>query len=250
MTATRPPMLAADHIRQLVKHTVVTERVPRFVPIPNVGELPAWDRIKKTATITYEPLLTQLEHAASHGSKTGAYTSGAAGSRPAARLEAVATLQRIDKQSKKRAAELELPNAPLVDRLLAISGKVGSTEDKEIRAWWVAARCATGWEQAPYEPDVPCPNTECERRGTLRIRLDAYIATCTSCGETWDDENYTQLGDYVRWAFEHLRGAKHWLYDSEGYPTDCLECLVERQMMAERIVERKRSKDDTQAVAG
>lgn len=251
MSAIPPPMLAADHIRQLVRHHTTSDRITRFVPVPNVGDTPKWDRTTELVTVAHQSLIDQLGHAASHQSKTGAYTSNVPGSRPAARLDAVATLQRIDRQSTKRAAELDLPAARLIDRLLAISGKIGSTQDSEVKSWWVAARCVTGWEQAPYEPDVPCPNVECERRGTLRIRLDDYLATCTNCGETWDHENYTQLGDYVRWASEHLRGPRHWLYDAEGYPTECLECIVDRQLMAERIIARKRASDptNTQVVA-
>lgn len=246
----RPPMLAADHIRELTQHHVTRDRVDRFVPVPNVltefegadldggWSVPRWTRIKETHETHYAPLLEQLEEAVHQSPEAGAHGGGTPKSKPSARLDALAVLQRIDRQSRARAADLNIEPAQLPARLLAISGKVGATLDEQVRAWWVAARCATGWEQHPYAPDVPCPNVECERWSTLRIRLDDYLASCVECGEVWDRGNYVQLGDYVRWASEHLRGARHWLYDAEGYPVECVECLPEREAMAKRLLQR------------
>ena len=139
-------------------------------------------------------------------------------------------------RSAALADELHLEHLVIGPRLLAISGKVGATEHPLVKAWWVAARCATGWEQQPYTPDVPCPNVDCERWSSLRVRLDDYIASCVKCGETWDEANYVQLGDYIRWASEHLHGAKHWLIDESGYLVECTDpaCTTERMAMAER----------------
>jgi hypothetical protein len=236
---TDTPHLAADHIRDLIRGYTTTDRIDRFVPIPNVGDTPTWTRTRVLHTVTHQPLLDQLEEAVQQAKDSGDYAGGAAKSKPAARLDAIATLQRIDKQSKAVARELGLDPAPLRARLSAISGKIGSNPHPTVRKWWVAARCATGWETAPYSPDVPCPNIECERWSSVRIRLDQYLAHCVECGETWDESNFTQLGDYVRWASEHLRGPRHWKYDADGFPVECVECLVERQVMAERKAARQ-----------
>jgi hypothetical protein len=240
-------MLAADHVRELTQHHVTRERIDRFVPIPNITEppfhIPAWTRIRGTHETSHEPLLDQLEQATQQATAAGAWGGGSAASKPAARLDAIAVLQRIDRQSLRLAADIGLPlgrdeKADLAKRLLAISGRVGAQEHPTVKAWWVAARCTTGWEQAPYSPDVPCPNVACERWSSLRVRLDEYLASCVECGETWDEHNYTHLGEYVTWASEHLHGPRHWKYDAEGYPVECTECLDEREAMADRAAAR------------
>lgn len=247
MRDNRPPMLAADHIRELTRTYTTSERITRFVPIPNVGELPKWDRTTELVTITHMPLIAQLEEAVNQSRGAGDFAGGVSRSKPNARLDALDVLQRIERQSARMARDLNLAPMPLPQRLSAISGALGPIIDKTVRAWWISARCTTGWEQAPYEPDVPCPNTECEQRGTLRIRLDTHLATCTKCGEVWDEHNYTQLGDYIRWASEHLRGARHWLYDADGYPIECVDCLIERQVMAERAQARAKATEEQPA---
>lgn len=255
-----PEKTAPDLVDELTTAYTTTEKAHRFVPIPNVlahsdhdqpdaSSVAKWTRITKRAVITHPSLLDQLEEAVQQSSTEGAYGGGAAKSKPAARLDALAVLQRIDHQSTNRARGMGLGRMPLRPRLTAIADAVGHQPDDQIKAWWVAARCATGWETHPYSPDVPCPNTECERRSTLRIRLDASIASCIECGAVWDEHNYVQLGEYVRWAFTHLTGARHWLFDAQGFPVECTECLVERQMMAERKVARARAERDADAPA-
>ncbi|NUO58981.1 MAG: hypothetical protein HOV78_20155 [Hamadaea sp.] len=246
---TRPPMLPADHIRELNHTTTTTERVDRFVPIPNITEppwhIPAWTKIRDTHTAHHPALLDQLEAAVQQAAGGGAYGGGTAKSKPSARLDAIAVLQRIDRQSERLARNLGLPHATLRPRLSAIAGALTTTtsgrEADLVRAWWVAARCTTGWEDAAYTPHVPCPNVDCERWDTLRIRLTDGIATCIECGESWHEGNFVQLGDYIRWAAEHLTGPRHWLYDENGYPIECTVCLVERQVMAERAAARARA---------
>lgn len=248
---TKPPPVAADHIRALIKSEVEHLKIVRFVPVPNVGELPKWTKIHEVVTIQHHPLLDQLEAAVRQSKGDDGWLAGSPKSKPNARLDAIACLQRIERESLALAASLDIPPAPLRARLSTIAGRLGTDPNVTVRAWWIAARCLTGWEVAPYEPDVPCPETECERRGTLRIRLDVAVATCTKCGAVWDEHNYTQLGDYIRWASEHLRGAKHWTIDKDGYPVECTVCLVDRQLMAERqavrIVAEKAAEDPPKA---
>lgn len=65
----------------------------------------------------------------------------------------------------------------------------------ELRRWVHRALVIAGWQRPPWRPDVPCP--ACERRGTLRIRLDIETAICTECGETWDKTTIGILASYV-----------------------------------------------------
>lgn len=238
---TRPPMLAADHIRELTRTHPTRDKIDRYVPIPNTAATGAWTRIRETVTVYHDPLLDQLEQATTNTSGGGAYGGGSAASKPAARLDAIAVLQRIDRGSATLATTLGIPAAPMRRRLGLIAGKVGSTLDPAVAAWWVAARCATGWETPAYAPDVPCPNMDCERWSTLRIRLTDGIGHCIECGATWQADQFSVLGDYIRWASEHLRGARHWKYDAEGYPIECVECLGEREAMAVRKCDRSKA---------
>lgn len=242
---TKAEKIAADYIRELIDTTITTERIDRFVPVPNITEppwhLPAWTRTREAFAVTHPSLIEQLRESTVQA-KDGDFAGGSAKSKPAARLDAVAVLQRIDKESKALATELDVYVPHLYNRLSAISGAVGNNDHPTVKAWWIAARCATGWEQPPYQPDVPCPNVECEIRGGLRIRLDDAIASCVHCGASWGAETYGVLGEYVKWASEHLTGPKHVLYDADGYPKDCEVCQDERLAMEGRKEERKRRK--------
>lgn len=233
-----PPLLAADHIRHLIRGEVITNRVDRFTHDPNRKRWGGWTKTSAIHVVTHAPLLDQLEAAIQHGRGTDT-PSGIHQSKPCGRLDALQTLQRIDKQSAAYAATLGVPPQPLRARLSAISGKIGATQDAKVRAWWVSARCITGWEEPAYQPHVPCPNLDCERWDTLRIRIHDAIGTCIECGTTWHGDQFPTLGDYIRWASEHLTGPRHWRYDDEGYPVECVDCLMERQAMADRACARR-----------
>lgn len=236
------PMIAADHIRALIDPITTTERIDRFVPVPNITEPPwhlhGWTKTREPHTITHPSLIEQLRQSTSQ-SKDGEFAGGSAKSKPAARLEALDVLAKIERESRTLARELDVDRPHLYNRLSAIGGAIGNDTHPVVRAWWIAARCTTGWEQPPYAPDVPCPNMECERRASLRVRIADEIATCVKCGTTWGADSFVTLGDYIRWASEHLSGKEHTIYDGDGYPSKCIECEMERDAMAERKAARK-----------
>lgn len=241
MTDQRTTMLAADCIRELIKPRTITLTQPRFVPIPDIPTLAhahGWARLTELVPVTHPPLLDQLVAAISQAPAGGAHGGGVATSKPSARLEAIDVLQRINHGSRALAEDLQLaPTTDLATRLSRISGAIGDTDDKTIRGWWVAARVTTNWEQAPFAPNIPCPEITCERWGTLRIRVDSYLARCTACAATWDEPLYAALGAYIRWAADHLTTPRHWILTSTDL-IECTECLTVRQEMAQRQVER------------
>lgn len=240
--STRPPLLAADHLRELTRPITETVNVDaRRLPIPTTrgnGHHTAWiiTSDKALHTVTHPSLLDQLAHALT-GSTAGMVMGGEAGSKPAARLDALATLERIERESAARARLEGLDVLPLRSRLSRLAGVVPG-DDRQVRSWWTAARLVTSWDTPPFAPRVPCPNEECERRGTLRIRVEEQTAICVECGDLWPPEDMGRLADYVQWAAEHLTGPRHWLTDDEGELVECVECPTVRQQMAERTLQR------------
>ena len=242
MTNTAKKPSISDDINALIRSKTSTEKIDRIVQ--NVaGE---WEAVVVPHTTTHPPLLEQLQQTVTTSTLNGDLFTGSAGSKPPSRLDAIALLARIQKQSRQIADTIRLRRTrDLTDRLSAISGAAPdqTQEDRTwiaslARSWVISARIITGWDSPPYSPDVPCPNIECERRGSVRIRLDDQVATCIECGVYWPPETVEQLGRYVKWASDHLRGAKHWLTDADGYPIECVECLESRAQMAARRAER------------
>lgn len=234
MSATRPPMLAADHIRQLTTRYSTTERVDRLEQQEGT-----WKKTWGLHTVSHAPLLDQLEEAITTAKATDEPGRGGGGSKPAARLDALAALEFIDQESKRLAVELDIKPMPLRKRLLAISGQVGSTEHPAVRKWWHEARVNTGWDSRPYRPrNIPCPIEECEHRGGLVILLADHIGYCTKCRTEWDAASIGILGEWVTWASEHLAGSRHWLHDQDGELVECTECLTTRDAMTDRAMAR------------
>lgn len=234
----------STNINALIRAKTTSETVDRLTPDGNGG----WTHTTAKHRVTHAPLLDQIQETVTTSSLTMDDTfTGKAGSKPPSRLDAIALVQRIDRESKRIVDKLHLRRGKnLTDRLSGISGAARDlTHDDttwiaaRTRSWLTAARIVTGWEAPPFTPDAPCPNIDCERRGTLRVRLEEQIAYCTECGIDWDPDNVTQLGTYVRWASEHLRGPRHWLTDPDGYPIECTECLDTRTQMAERKAQRQ-----------
>lgn len=244
---TRPPLLAADMIRELTRPITDTVTVDtRRVPIPTTRgpweSVGAWTTIQARQTLhtaTHPSLLDQLQHALT-GSTAGMIMGSGTGSKPAARLDALAVLQRIERESADRAQDEGIETLPLHQRLSRLAGTVPDL-DQQVRSWWTAARLVTSWDTPPFAPRVPCPNPECERRGSLRIRVHEETAICVECGDYWPPEDVGRLGEYVRWAAEHLIGPRHWLHDEDGELVECTECLTTRDAMADRAFTRARA---------
>ena len=244
---TRPPMLAADHIRELTQPYSTTETIRQ----PAEGKDGRWRTTRRLHTVHHAALLDQLAAAAGDSSSLSDEDAGRSefGSKPAAHLEALDVLGRIDAASHERAVDLGIeqprrtkstvPGLPLRDRLLAIAGKIGDRPDPEVKRWHAWARVATHWDAAPFRPAaVPCP--QCWATDSLRVRLDEHLASCTSCGTLWDQSGDPEHGSlqvlaaHVKWCAEHEVGkARHWLHDDTGELVECVECLAFRDVWAD-----------------
>ena len=252
---TTRPMLAADHIRELTRPHSTYEIVTQ----PTRGDDGRWRPTRRVHHVTHAPLLDQIRNTITTTQTAGGTFHAAYSSKPAGRIDCLAYLERLERQSRRLAADLNLPAAPLTRRLQAISGRIGDQPHPLIRAWWATARILTQHDGPPYSPNVPCPNDACERIGTLRLRLSEKIGVCVECHTVWADSNtdetmtFGRLSVWVQWAAEHLSGIRHWVpatvensgYDgSLGYQIECGECWTERLAMrgreAARLAETRR----------
>lgn len=240
---TRPPLTAADMIRELIDHVTTHEVIHR----PQQGDDGVWRPSKTIHTVRHPALLDQIDQTMT-GRTLGQETYAAAyGSKPAGRIDCLDLLRRVDTQSRDIADEHGIPLLPVRDRLSRIAGALGTDDHARVRSWWLTARVLTQHDGPPYAPNVPCPNEACERRATLRMRLDQHIAVCVECHRTWDEINpdptrsFGRLKTWVIWAAEHLQGPRHWVTDDEGELKECTACLAERDAMTERAVARTRA---------
>ena len=62
--------------------------------------------------------------------------------------------------------------------------------DDDVRRWWCWARVTTGWSDVQMHPHVRCIN--CDTRDSItfvpNLVTDSGLATCSACGEGWDEE--------------------------------------------------------------
>lgn len=192
-------MVAADHIREMIQtHTTITV-------------IHRDDGATELHRITEAPLVDQLSDAVTGSSSKSDEDAGRSTfrSKPAARLEAVDALGRIDQQARRLAREMGLPDAgELAGVLSRISGEIGLHPHRRVRSWWATARMLTQHDAPPLRPHgVPCP--VCWETNSLRIRLDEEMAVCTRCGEDWDRSgepshgSLDMLGQHVSWCAEH-----------------------------------------------
>lgn len=160
-------------------------------------------------TIIHEPhvirmpsLLTQL-HAFMTTAAGASDRGGSFESRPAARMDALALLERIRVEAtawsdipRNRRPKLE----DLVRSCLGHLGDFGDADlkalDGDVRGWWASARILTTWDTPAMRIYAPCPL--CSTVGDLYARVDPLTAICRACGESWDDSNIGLLGDHVR----------------------------------------------------
>lgn len=235
MTTTTPDATISDLISQLIRPRTHTARI-------------LLDDGTHTTHTTHLPALLDELESNTTTAKVGVEKShGDPRSKPAGRLDAVALLQRIDRETDTIAAVIGSRRIGTIrDRLSSVSGTLADWDrdtrtwaHAKIRGWVISARVITGWDTVPFIPDVPCPDEDCEKRATIRIRIEDQIAACVECGRHWAEHDIQMLGQYVAWASEHLRGARHWLTDDEGYPIECTECLATRQEMAARAIARR-----------
>ncbi len=151
-------------------------------------------------------LLHQLEHAAPSG--RGADRSAGFGSRPAALLEALDTLVRIDLDASRwLRVDFHLDDPGSTSECVSLLGGLYPSLDeavqgelvRDVRSWWTQARVVAGWDVSPFRPDNTCPH--CSKRGTLRLRVfDAYDASgfCVECRTSWAPAAIGLLAEHIR----------------------------------------------------
>lgn len=232
---TRPQMLAADHIRDLVQGFTTTERVTQ----PKQGSDGRWRPVTQFHHLTHPALIDQLEAAVTGASARANEDAsrGAFGSKPAAHLEAVDVLARIRREACDLAHDLGVDvyrKTPTKNVLLGISSKIGDKPSSRVHRWWVSARLATQWDSRPFQPaGVPC--MECWELGSLRIDAAADLARCVECHTVWDGPSeIANLAQYVKWCSGHeVTKPRHWGHDEAGELVECVECLPFRDAYAE-----------------
>ena len=148
-------------------------------------------------------LITQLQHATPSGSGEERGNAGFA-SRPAARIEALDTLIRIDHEASRWLRILgEDDPADTITVIRRLNARAASAEpetraaiEKDIRRWWTQARIVTGWDAPAWRPENTCPL--CEKRGGLRVKVVDQVGHCTECGESWTPATLPLLADHIR----------------------------------------------------
>lgn len=234
-----PPRVAADYIRELTRPYTTRATIHRTTR-DHDGRARA---VREVHTVHHPSLINQLDEATtanSHRSDSDA-ARGIATSKPAAHLEAIDALNRINHQSRTLAGELDVNPIPprLIDRLEAIAGALGTDNHRQVRSWWATARLLTQHDTPPIRPHgVPCP--ECWETDTLRIRLEDELASCHKCGALWDRTGNPDhgsldvLGQHVRWCADHqVTKPRHLNILSTGEQVECADCAPFRDAYTE-----------------
>lgn len=181
--------------------------------------------------VVHPPLLDQIEQTVTGSTTAGQVFHAAYGSKPAGRLDSIDYLARIARQSKEMSLKYQIKLMPLRPRLILIAQALGAQPHPVVHSWWVSARVLTQHEGAAVALNAPCPREECDKWGSLRVRLNPNLAICVNCGGTWSEDtsdpvvSFGRLAIWVQWATEHLSGPEH---------AGCVECLGERKQRAER----------------
>lgn len=213
-----------------------------------------------TTVVSYHRVrVPGLIHQLDDTAPAGETAPGSAGfeSRPAARLDAIDTLDTIDRGASRWLNRYDVDHQHLdttdcVRRLGALMAgwdRAGSRchrrrplldHDRrpvccswheaaaEVRSWWARSRIVTGWDSPPWRPNASCP--VCGMRGSLAVRLEERVATCVECHEAWDSTCYQEFADHVRveTIAAQLRGRPLPCLVVEGYEPASLRFLCKR----------------------
>lgn len=188
-------MELTDYIQELTQPHTHTEPITSRIngvwhTVPHTTRVPA--------------LIHQLDYATPSGKGEEDRAGSAFESRPAAALEALDTLVRIDLAAARWIRDMgEDDPGDTVACLRKLHGLTQSAHpvtrrevERDARRWWTQARVVTGWDSPAWRPDNTCPM--CDERGTLRVRLAEQIGFCTDCHETWDHASIGLLADHIR----------------------------------------------------
>lgn len=163
--------------------------------------------------VEHPPLLVQLAQSV-EGTTGPSTSSGSFESKPAARLDAIATLEWIRAGARQWVRDVvgERPGSVAWNlQLLAARAHVlsdvelaGDPEDRKARPglertlfrWVATARVTTGWDSPAWAPHAPC--MVCATVGRLRIRVAPMTAVCLECRSVWDASTIGVLGNHVQ----------------------------------------------------
>ena len=196
MTARRPDLL--DMIHELTQPT--QHRQPYWLTL--TGQT-------RQHTTTNPPLITQLRNAARPLATTGTGGVNPAASRPSASIDAIDTLNRIDTEARDWLLAYGHDHAgTTIERIARLAPTAtanhchqpkpqpGCCPHHDIERWWTWARITTGWDQPAFNPNNTCPT--CATRGTIRIRLEDRIASCSNCRATWNPATIGLLAAHIK----------------------------------------------------
>lgn len=199
-------------------------------------------------------LLDQLESASPSGAVAERDNNGY-GSRPAARLEALDTLMRIDTEAARWVRWLGQDDPGDTAACIRLLGSLVPEQSKptaaaiarDVRRWWTWSRIVSGWDSPAWRPDNTCPM--CGERRTLRINLAAQAAFCVEdeCRETWDASRIGLLAEHIRLESEQERAPVvapvacqcRWPMSGQGRWGLCPVCGSSVCMNAEAVAERE-----------
>lgn len=132
-------------------------------------------------------------------------------STPAARLDSIVTLIRIEAGAGGWVVNRcgQPLRATVEDNLRALVGYAPNLDSTSLwdltdaaRRWVTMARVTTGWEVPAFRPNNTCPL--CGARGGLRVRVGDGVssqdssAICVECAETWDAGSIGLLAEHIR----------------------------------------------------
>jgi hypothetical protein len=205
---TQPELDIHGHIRELTEQH--SHREP-YVLDGETRTLHHWTKVPA--------LVHQLEGArdvlGSEGEQGG---RGAPTSKPATRLEAIDMLALIRRESNVWLVFLGLTATPpdTIHRLSRLHGLYPSTEvcspdkdkhtgsccqrgqlERDVKSWWHQARIVTGWDMPAFKPrGATCP--VCEKKGTLRVKVDGALCVDSDCRTIWDATEVGLLAEHIR----------------------------------------------------
>jgi hypothetical protein len=203
-----PELDIHDHMRELTEQH--SHREP-YVLDGETRTLHHWTKVPA--------LVHQLEGArdvlGSEGEQGG---RGAPTSKPATRLEAIDMLALIRRESNVWLVFLGLTATPpdTINRLSRLHGLYPSTEvcspekdkhtgsccqrgqlERDVKSWWHQARIVTGWDMPAFKPrGATCP--VCEKKGTLRVKVDGALCVDSDCRTIWDATEVGLLAEHIR----------------------------------------------------
>lgn len=179
-------------------------------PHINTEPIPYWDhnrhrKIRHHKTI--QPgLLAQLYQAVNPIWST---TDEPGGSMPASRppldAEALSRHQQITTAVRAWCTQLGLEWRPTAESniraLVGAAGRLDDTQQRrllaDLRRWRSWCRVYLGLEHVRQITAVPCPLTDCQQRGTLRINLTTETGMCTACGAAWNPDTIGLLAHHI-----------------------------------------------------